>query len=104
MKETRRNSTKSRSLPETRFDLLAAAVENCGEMIGMADTEGRMTFANRALLQTQGFSKDKVIGSHFAVLLARGNPPELLQEIGTKCLTDEGWRGECVGSRGDGSS
>jgi PAS domain S-box-containing protein len=83
---------------------LGDAVENCSELIGMADIEGHFTFANRAFIHTLGYSrKEEVIGKHIGALLA-DNPPALAQEISEKVLADGGWRGECLLSRRDGSS
>ncbi len=83
--------------------LPVSTIENCSELIAMADREGRFTFINRAFLQALGYSKEEVIGKHLGIFLAN-NPPALIREIGEKVLEDEGWRGECIGSRKDGSN
>jgi phosphoserine phosphatase RsbU/P len=86
-----------------RIFLLAQALDNSSELIGMADREGRLTFVNRAFLQALGRPKEEVIGKHFEIALSANNPPELIQEIGEKIFKDEGWRGECLFSHQDGS-
>ena len=88
---------------EERIYLLAQAVDNSSELIGMADHEGRLTFVNRAFLQALGHSKEEVIGRHFEIALSANNPPELIREIGEKIFKDEGWRGECLFSHRDGT-
>ena len=84
--------------------LLTQAVENSSELVAMADCEGHLIFANQAFLAALGGTKDDVLGQHFAVALAPRNPPTLVQELGEKCLTDEGWTGECYFARRDGTA
>jgi diguanylate cyclase (GGDEF)-like protein/PAS domain S-box-containing protein len=91
-----------RSHCEGQNHLLGDAVEHSSEFIGMADREGHFIFANRAFLQVLGYSKEDLIGKTFGIVLAN-NPPALVREISEKILEDEGWRGECLLSRGDGS-
>jgi len=92
-----------RKRTEERIFLLAQAVDNSSELIGMADREGRFTFVNRAFLQALGRPKADVIGRHFEIALSANNPPELIQELGEKIFKDEGWRGECLFSHRDGT-
>jgi diguanylate cyclase (GGDEF)-like protein/PAS domain S-box-containing protein len=88
---------------EQRLRLLAEAVENSSELIGMADCAGHFTFANRAFLQALGYPKEKVIGKHFSSFHSPNNPPTLNREIGEKSFQDGGWRGECLLSRRSGT-
>ncbi|HXA78960.1 MAG TPA: diguanylate cyclase [Candidatus Acidoferrales bacterium] len=84
--------------------LLAQAVENCSDMIGMANPEGYLTFMNRTFLQALGYSREEFVGKHFGIAFAPNNPPGLVQEIGEKSVQDGGWRGECLSLRRDGST
>jgi len=84
--------------------LLLQAVENCSDLIGMTDVEGKVTFANQGFLDTLGYTKQEFIGKHFSAALSPSNPPALVQEIAEKMLQEHGWRGECEGQRRDGSA
>ena len=54
---------------------LDEAVENCSELIGMADLEGYFTFANRAFIQTLGYAeKEDVIGKLSVAALLASTP------------------------------
>ena len=88
---------------EEQLQLLAEAVDECSELIVMTDVEGRYTFANLAFLRALGCAKEEVIGKHFGIALTN-NPPALLKEIHEKTFEDQGWKGECLFSRPDGSS
>jgi PAS domain S-box-containing protein len=92
-----------RKRTEDRICRLAQAVENSAELIAIADCEGRISFANRALLQATGFGEHEVVGKLFSVLLSPRNPPALGQEMVASSLLGGGWRGECLHTRKDGS-
>lgn len=83
--------------------MLAQAVENSSEMIGMTDRNGYFTFVNRAFFKALGYSKEEMIGKHFRIAHGDANPRELVREIGNRSLEKAGWRGECFFSRKDGS-
>lgn len=83
--------------------LIRQAVEHSTDMIGMADLEGRFTWANQAFLRAYGGSLDDIVGTHFGVLLSE-NPPDLLRELQEGLLQDSGWRGECLSGRADGTA
>jgi diguanylate cyclase (GGDEF)-like protein/PAS domain S-box-containing protein len=99
-----KRGSDTRARADGKLHLLSQAVENSAEMIGMVDCDGRLTFANRAFLQSLGFSEKDVLGKHFSIALSPSNPPKVIQEIGEKSLQDEGWRGECLSCRSDGTS
>jgi diguanylate cyclase (GGDEF)-like protein/PAS domain S-box-containing protein len=84
--------------------LWAQAVENSVELIAMTGRDGRFLLANRAFVTALGRRKEDVIGRHFSLALGAVNPPALVQEIGTKAYADEGWKGECLFARGDGTT
>jgi diguanylate cyclase (GGDEF)-like protein/PAS domain S-box-containing protein len=83
--------------------VLAQAVENSSEMIGMTDREGYFTFVNAAFTDSLGYSRQEMIGKHFAIAHGNANPRELVREIGSKSLEKKGWRGECFFTRKDGT-
>ena len=83
---------------------LAQAVENSAELIAIADPDGRISFANRALLHATGYQESEIVGQPFRIMLiSRNNPPGLDQEIRARTIFDGGWRGECLCRRKDDS-
>lgn len=83
--------------------VLAQAVENSSELIGMTDREGHFTFVNESFCRSLGYSREEMIGRHFRLAHGDANPPELLRDIGHRSLEKKGWRGECFFARKDGS-
>jgi diguanylate cyclase (GGDEF)-like protein/PAS domain S-box-containing protein len=83
--------------------VLAQAVENSSEMIGMTDREGHFTFVNEAFFKSLRYSKDEMLGRHFGVVHGDANPKDLIREIGSNSLEKKGWRGECFFQRKDGT-
>jgi len=93
-----------RKRAEERICRLAQAVENSAELIAIANPDGRISFANHALLQATGYKDTEIIGELFGkTLLSGNNPPALDEEIRARTLLDGGWRGECLGRRKDDS-
>ncbi len=79
---------------------LAHALENSSEMICMSDDAGRAVFANQALLDTSGSSKDEILGKSFnETLLSDSNPPALAKEIQDALQRYGKWSGECLQKR-----
>ncbi len=96
--------TTERKHTEERIRRLAQAVEHSRELIAMGDREGRVTFANRAFLQTLGYSEEEVIGKPFSLtVLSRKNRPGLEEEMRRAILENHEWKGECLHRRKDGS-
>src|ERR1022692_3079377 len=93
-----------RKRAEERMCHLAQAVENSTELIAIADPDGRISFANQALLQTTGYQESEIIGELFGkTLISRNNPPALEEEIRVRTIFAGGWRGECFSRRKDES-
>ncbi|HEX4002846.1 MAG TPA: diguanylate cyclase [Candidatus Acidoferrales bacterium] len=88
---------------EDQMHVLAQAVENSSEMIGMTDREGHFTFVNEAFFKSLRYSKDEMLGRHFGVVHGDANPKDLIREIGSNSLEKKGWRGECFFQRKDGT-
>jgi PAS domain S-box-containing protein len=93
-----------RKRAEERICRLAQAVENSTELIAIANPDGRISFANHALLQATGYKDTEIIGEFFGkTLISHNNPPALDEEIRVRTLLEGGWRGECLGRRKDDS-
>jgi diguanylate cyclase (GGDEF)-like protein/PAS domain S-box-containing protein len=100
----RRETAPRRERITEQTYILAQAVENSSEMIGMTDREGHFTFVNEAFLKGLGYTKEEMLGKHFAIAHGEANPRELIREIGAKSLEKRGWRGECFFARKDGTT
>jgi diguanylate cyclase (GGDEF)-like protein/PAS domain S-box-containing protein len=87
-----------------RTRMLANAVENSPNIVGMAGPDGRIVYANRKLLETLQYPIDDVLGRHFSELVSKNNSPELLQEILNGSAQPGGWSGECLVPRKDGTA
>ena len=86
-----------------RMRMLANAVENSPNIVGMAGPDGRIIYANRRLLETLQYSVEEVTGRHFSELLSKNNPPQLLREVLDASVRPGGWSGECLVPRKDGT-
>jgi PAS domain S-box-containing protein len=95
-----------RKRSEERLYLLSQIVERSPEMIGLGDPDGHITYANRAFLKALGYSEEEILGKHFSCTFSPRNPAALMAEIvkgETKYLEGEGWQGECLRIRRDGT-
>jgi PAS domain S-box-containing protein len=54
-----------RKRAEERICRLAQAVENSAELIAITDPDGRISFANRALLRATGYQESEIVGEFF---------------------------------------
>jgi diguanylate cyclase (GGDEF)-like protein/PAS domain S-box-containing protein len=102
-RKTRRSSSRPKRIAE-QTHVLAQAVDNSSELIGMTDPKGYFTFVNAAFLKSLGYTMDELIGKHFRIAHGNANPPELVREIANRSLEKKGWRGECFFARKDGTS
>ncbi len=95
-----------RKRSEERLYLLSQIVERSPELIAIGDPDGRITYANRAFLKAFGYSEEEILGKHFSCTISPRNPAALLAEIAegqTKYLEGDGWQGECLRIRRDGT-
>jgi len=91
---------------EERLYLLSQIVERSPELIAIGDPDGHITYANRAFLKAFGYSEEEILGRHFSCTISPRNPAALLAEIAegqTKYLEGDGWQGECLRIRRDGT-
>jgi two-component system, cell cycle sensor histidine kinase and response regulator CckA len=87
---------------EERIQLLARAVESTNEMVCVTDTDDRITFVNAAFLRAYGYTADEVIGQTAALMRSSHTADALIQEI-ARASRSEGWKGEVLNRRRDGS-
>ena len=87
---------------EKEIQILAHAVETTNELICITDMNDRFTFVNKAFLQGYGYTAEEVLGQTPVLLASPNNPPELSRNIMSSART-QGWRGELINRRKDGS-
>lgn len=90
---------RARLVEESRR--LVRAVESTGEAVLISDARQRIRFVNNAFLRTFGYTREDVIGKEASLLTERLSA-EWLSEV-THAIANQGWRGEAVGRRRDGS-
>ena len=89
---------------DERMRRLVQAVENSAELIAMSDREGLMTFANKALLRTSGYTEKEIIGRPLeGTVFSPSNSPVLVEEIRNAIMEKGEWRGEFLHGAKDGS-
>jgi PAS domain S-box-containing protein len=91
-----------RKRAEEQIQILAHAVETTNELISITDMNDRFTFVNKAFLQGYGYTAEEVLGQTPVLLASLNNPPELSRHIMFSAHT-QGWRGELINRRKDGS-
>src|ERR1035437_9014092 len=91
-----------RKRAEKEIQILAHAVETTNELICITDMNDRFTFVNKAFLQGYGYTAEEVLGQTPVLLASPNNPPELSRNIMSSART-QGWRGELINRRKDGS-
>ena len=98
-----KQDTTDQSRAEERASMLVQAVQNSLDMIGIADLAGAFTFVNEVVLKMTGRQPEELIGKHFGTLFSPDNPASVLEGIGTKGFESEGWNGDCIIRRRDGT-
>jgi diguanylate cyclase (GGDEF)-like protein/PAS domain S-box-containing protein len=93
----------ARRQAEERIRLLAQAIENSPELIGIGDPVGYFTYVNQALLKVLGYAKEELIGKHSQAVLSVNNSAALVEEVQSQGFESSGWRGECLLSTRDGT-
>jgi PAS domain S-box-containing protein len=89
---------------EERAVRLTQAVESSAELVAVGDAEGRITFANQALLRASGYKEEELVGMRFSeTLRSPNNPKHISDEIQAGIRLEGKWRGECLQRRRDGT-
>ena len=91
-----------RKRAEGQLAVLAHAIESTAEMICITDIEDKFTFANRAFLRAYGYTEAELFGKTPDIIASPNNPPPLMSEILKQTRLD-GWRGEVLDRRKDGT-
>ena len=91
-----------RKQTEAKLAMLAHGVESTTEPICITDLADRFIFVNRAFQRTYGYTEAEVLGKSPEILFSLKNPPRLMEEI-LRHSHEEGWRGEVLDRRKDGT-
>jgi len=91
-----------RKRAEEQIRLLADAVESTQELICITDHEDRITFANRAFLDTYGYRLEEILGRTPGFIQSPRNPEGLTTTILQQTLAG-GWNGEILNVKRDGT-
>jgi diguanylate cyclase (GGDEF)-like protein/PAS domain S-box-containing protein len=89
------------SRTQEQTSTLLQAVQNSSDLIGIANCAGEFTFVNKAVLKMTGRQPEELIGKHFGTIVSPHNPAAILEDIATKGLESEGWKGDCILQRHD---
>jgi len=91
----------ARKQAEKELRLLANTITCAKDCFLLSDLQGRILFANEALLSTYGYSDQELLGKNVAVLLSPDSDVSLLHEMYS--TSDTGWNGELIHRRKDGT-
>jgi PAS domain S-box-containing protein len=81
--------------------LFAHTLEGISDIVTVTDLDDRFTFVNQTFLNTYGYEREEVIGSHVGMLWSPNNPEGLLKEILEQNRTSN-WNGELLNVTKDG--
>jgi len=81
---------------------LAHVTRSIGEFVVITDTHGRVTYANRAVLDRFGYALDEVVGRYVEEWVAHGTAPDMLRGI-IRGTIRGGWSGDLVGRTKSGA-
>ena len=94
----------SRKRAELELTKLSKALDQSANTIVITDTQGKITFANRAFEKTTGYTVEEAIGRNPS-LLKSGNQPESVYDNLWETLKSGGaWHGEFLNRRKDGTT
>jgi PAS domain S-box-containing protein len=84
--------------------IVTRAIDQTAEAVVIADTLGRIVYANPAAERLAGASSGTMRDRHFVTLLRERDAAAAFERIGAKVASGQTWSGPHVGQRADGSS
>ena len=94
----------ARKQAEVELHKLSLAVEQSPENVVITDIHARIEYVNQAFVRNTGYSRAEAIGQNPARLLASGKtPPERSAAMWLALRSGQGWQGEFINRRKDGS-
>jgi PAS domain S-box-containing protein len=88
---------------EAKLRQLSLAVEQSPECIAITDLQSRYEYVNDAFLQTNGYSRDEVIGRTPELLHSGKTPRQTYDDMWATLNAGKTWKGEFINRRKDGS-
>ncbi|NDG39247.1 MAG: response regulator, partial [Betaproteobacteria bacterium] len=89
---------------ESELHKLSLAVEQSPESVVITDIHASIEYVNQAFVRNTGYSRAEAIGQNPARLLASGKtPPERNAAMWLALKSGQGWQGEFINRRKDGS-
>ncbi len=85
---------------EEKFLLFAHAIRNIFDCVTITDLDNNLLYVNEAFEKTYGYSSAEVLGKHISIVAAYDN--DKIENIRIETLKN-GWTGELVNKRKDGS-
>lgn len=87
---------------EQQLNLMAHTLKSINECISITDTQNDLLFVNEAFLNTYGYTKEELIGHNVSMIRSPHNDPEVVDKI-LNITATEGWQGEIMNRRKDGT-
>jgi len=87
---------------EEKSTMLAHAIKSIGEAVCITDKNDILLFVNNAFLTMYQYEEHEVLGKHISIIVSPNNPPAVVQQVLPATL-DQGWQGELLDRRKDGS-
>ncbi|MBI3189841.1 MAG: PAS domain S-box protein, partial [Ignavibacteriales bacterium] len=90
-----------RKQAEEKIRLLASALESTTELVSISDGRNGISYVNKALLRTFGYSVEELLGKNPRILLSSNNG--MLSNDEAANIFSGGWSGELLGKKKDGT-
>jgi PAS domain S-box-containing protein len=87
---------------EERIKLFEHTIASINEIVNIADFNDNLIYVNRAFNEAYGYTEDEIIGEHSSIFWSDKNPKEVVEGIIPATL-NQGWQGELINKRKDGS-
>jgi len=92
-----------RKKAEQQLQLIAHTLKSINECISITDTNDRILFVNEAFIKTYGYTDEsELIGQNISIVRSTNNDSNLVNQI-LAITADEGWVGEILNKRKDGT-
>jgi len=89
---------------EKQLRTLSIAVEQSANTILITDTEGRITFANKAFERTTGYTVEEAVGEKPSILKSGAQRREVYDGLWSTISSGGVWHGEFLNKRKDGTT